>query len=426
MKNQFIIYMSFVAFFIIDAKKLFCQSNSFVIQKNGQFECNEKMYSFIGANYWYGGFLLSDTMNAGKKRLLHELDFLKQKKINNLRVLLSAEGDSSYPYRVYPSLQKNPLEYNEEVMKGFDFLLAEASKRDLKIVFVLNNNWEWSGGFGQYLEWAKYGNAPLPKTSKWDWNLYCDYIAQFYTCYACNAWYNKWINYVLNRENNITNLKYKEDPTIMAWELANEPRPMKINAVLDYKIWVKETANYIKSIDRNHLVTIGVEGVISTLNDESTFSEIHLNKNIDYATIHLWPKTWQWYNGMSEESVNDSTLQKSINYIEQHAKIMKSINKPLVIEEFGLHRDGNSFSTTSTTKNRDIYYQTIFETGKANLIAGYNFWGFAGMPSNENELHFMKKGMPYSADPPQEEQGLYSVFENDSSTWNVIANAFKK
>jgi mannan endo-1,4-beta-mannosidase len=212
----------------------------------------------------------------------------------------------------------------------------------------------------------------------------------------------------------------------MAWELANEPRPMKINAVLDYKIWVKETANFIKSIDRNHLVTIGVEGVISTLNDESTFSEIHSNKNIDYGTIHLWPKTWQWYNGMSEESVNDSTLQKSINYIEKHAKIMKSINKPLVIEEFGLHRDGNSFSTTSTTKNRDIYYQTIFETGKANLIAGYNFWGFAGMPSNENELHFMKKGMPYSADPPQEEQGLYSVFENDSSTWNVIANAFKK
>jgi mannan endo-1,4-beta-mannosidase len=231
---------------------------------------------------------------------------------------------------------------------------------------------------------------------------------------------------VLNRENKITHRKYKDEPAIMAWELANEPRPMKINAVLDYKIWIKETANYIKSIDRNHLVTIGVEGVISTLNDETIFSEIHSFKNIDYATIHLWPKTWQWYNGKSEESIQDSTLQKTIKYIEQHAKLMQIINKPLVIEEFGLHRDGNSFSSNATTKNRDIYYQTIFGIGKINHIAGYNFWGFAGVPSNENELHFMQKGMPYSADPPQEEQGLYSVFESDTSTWKIISSSIKK
>jgi mannan endo-1,4-beta-mannosidase len=426
MKNHLKIYISLLAFFFVTTKKVHGQNNPFVIQKNGLFECNQKNYSFIGTNYWYGGFLLSDSLHDGKIRLLHELDFLKQKKINNLRVLLSAEGDSSYPYRVYPSLQKQPLEYNEGVMKGFDFLLAEATKRDLKIVFVLNNNWEWSGGFGQYLEWAKYGNAPLPKTPNWDWNQYSEYIAQFYTCYACKAWYNKWIFYVLNRENKITHRKYKDEPTIMAWELANEPRPMKINAVQDYKIWINETANYIKSIDRNHLVTIGVEGVISTLNDETIFSDIHLFKNIDYATIHLWPKTWQWYNGKSEESVQDSTLQKTIKYIEQHAKLMKLINKPLVIEEFGLHRDGNSFSSTATTKNRDLYYQTIFETGKRNQIAGYNFWGFAGVPSNENELHFMQKGMPYSADPPQEEQGLYSVFEKDTSTWKTISSFIKK
>lgn len=426
MKYHFKICISLLAFLLLYAQELFCQINPFVTQQNNLFFLNNQPYSFIGTNYWYGGFLLSDTQNNGKQRLIHELDFLKKKGINNLRVLLSAEGDSSYPYRVYPSLQKNPLEYNEELMQGFDFLLSQASKRNLKIVFVLNNNWEWSGGFGQYLEWAKYGNAPLPKTPQWDWNLYCDYIAQFYTCYACNAWYNKWIQYVLNRENNLTHLKYKEDPTIMAWELANEPRPMKKNAVTDYKIWIKETANFIKTIDRNHLVTIGVEGVISTMYDESIFSEIHANKNIDYATIHLWPKTWQWYNGNSDESVKDSTLQKSINYIEQHANIMRNINKPLVIEEFGLHRDNNSFSSSSTTKNRDIYYQTIFETGKLNHVAGYNFWGFAGVPTNENELHFMQKGMPYSADPPQEEQGLYSVFENDTSTWNVIANALKK
>lgn len=398
----------------------------FVSQKNNLFFLNNKPYSFIGTNYWYGGFLLSDVKNNGKQRLIHELDFLKKKGITNLRVLLSAEGDSTYPYRVFPSLQEQPLKYNEEVMNGFDFLISEAEKRNLKIVFVLNNNWEWSGGFGQYLEWAKYGKAPLPKTFSWNWNKYCDYISQFYSCYACKAWYNKWIYFVLNRENKITKRKYKDEPSIMAWELANEPRPMKKNAIIDYKIWIKDASTYIKSIDQNHLVTIGVEGVISTMYDEKLFSEIHSFKNIDYATIHLWPKTWQWYNGKNEESVQDSTLQKTVNYIEQHAKLMQEINKPLVIEEFGLHRDENSFSSKSTTQNRDIYYRTVFETGKINHVAGYNFWGFAGIPSNENEKQFMRLGMPYSADPPQEEQGLYSVFESDTSTWKVIANFIKK
>jgi hypothetical protein len=28
--------------------------------------------------------------------------------------------------------------------------------------------------------------------------------------------------------------------------------------------------------------------------------------------------------------------------------------------------------------------------------------------------------MPYTADPPQEEQGLYGVYMNDVSTWKII------
>jgi len=38
----------------------------------------------------------------------------------------------------------------------------------------------------------------------------------------------------------------------------------------------------------------------------------------------------------------------------------------------------------------------------------------------------MLPGMAYSADPPQEEQGLYSVFTSDKSTWKVIRKYAKK
>ena len=411
-------YFFLILFFYFSTK--IGLSQNFIHQKGIHFYENNKPYKYIGTNYWYGGLLLSDTIHDGKKRLIHELDFLKKKGINNLRVFMTFEGDCSYPFRVYPSLQEKPMKYNEKLLKGYDFLIAEAEKRKIKIVFVLNNNWEWSGGFGQYLEWAGFKNPPLPKTQIWDWDNYCEYISKFYSCNECKKWNQNWISYILNRKNKITKRYYKDEPTIMAWELANEPRPMKKGAIIDYKKWISETSSFIKSIDKNHLVTIGVEGVISTMNSETIFKEIHSFPTVDYATIHLWPKTWQWYNGKSNESISDSTLEKSIKYIEQHAKICTQLKKPLVIEEFGLHRDENSFSSKMSTENRDIYYKTIFTTGKINHVAGYNFWGFAGISSNENEDHFMQKGMPYSADPPQEEQGLYSVFESDTSTWKLI------
>lgn len=397
---------------------LSCQDEpDFVKVRNTQFELADKTYNYIGCNYWYGGYLGTHDKN----RLIKELDFLLQQNVSNLRVFICGEGNSSYPYRVYPSLQEEPRKYNEDLLIGFDYFLIEAAKRNMKIVFVLNNNWEWSGGFGQYLEWAGKENPPLPKTASWDWGNYCDYISQFYSSDSCLAWSNAWIEEVVGRKNSISDKAYADDQTIMSWELANEPRPMDRSAIDAYKKWIRTTAALIKSLDQNHLVTIGTEGVISTFYSEAIYTAIHKDKNIDYATLHLWPKTWQWYNGDSDASIADTTLEKTKNYIEQHAQLSKKINKPLVIEEFGLHRDGNSFSPDTTVTNRNKYFNVVFNTGRENGISGYNFWGFAGVPSNYNPKGFMQKDMPFSADPPQEEQGLYSVFMRDTSTWTNLS-----
>jgi mannan endo-1,4-beta-mannosidase len=408
-----------IAFFIL----LFCYTKinaQFVTTNNSHFFINNSKYQFIGCNYWYGGYLYSDTANNGKKRLVNELNFLQKKGITNIRVVISSEGDDSYGYRISPSLQPAQGVYNEALLKGYDYLIMQAAKKNIKIVFVLNNNWEWSGGFGQYLEWNGYGTPPLPKTNQWDWDAYCNYISKFYSCTACMQYYNKWIQHIINRKNSFTQINYANDPTIMAWELANEPRPMKTEAISAYQNWIEKTAAFIKQQDKNHLVTIGVEGSIGTANNLTLFEKVHAIPNIDYATIHIWPKTWQWYNGMDAHAVTDTTLAKTKNYILQNDSVCKKLNIPLVIEEFGLHRDGNSFSPKATVSQRNKYYDFIFNTGNQLNVAGYNFWGFAGVPQNYNMAHFMQKGMAYSADPPQEEQGLYSVFINDKSTWKIL------
>jgi mannan endo-1,4-beta-mannosidase len=212
----------------------------------------------------------------------------------------------------------------------------------------------------------------------------------------------------------------------MTWELANEPRPMKPKAINAYKNWIKLNAELIKSIDKNHLVTIGVEGVISTSMDTNLYKEIHLLSAIDYATIHIWPKTWQWYNGESDHSITDTTLNKTKSYILLHAKFCRELNKPLVIEEFGLHRDQNNFSARSASTNRDYYYKYILDLGKKEKIAGYNFWGAIAYRDSRLKTNYWKKGLPFTADPPQEEQGLYGVYMTDSSTWKIIRNMMIK
>lgn len=414
-----------ILLFIIISFACLAQS-PFVQSKNGKLYFQSKEYKFNGTNYWYGGFLAHDLQNKGKERLKSELDFLKKKGITNLRVLLSSEGDSSYPYRISPSIQPKPLVYNEALLKSFDYFIAEASKLNMKIVFVLNNNWEWSGGFGQYLDWAGYPNPILPKTSNWDWDNYCGYISQFYTCNNCNLWFQKFINKIVLRHNSINHKVYRDDPTIMTWELANEPRPMLKTEKFAYKEWIKSTSDYIKSLDKNHLITVGVEGVIGTAMDTGLFVDIHKLKSIDYATIHIWPKTWRWYNGETSHSTTDTTLKRTKNYIELHAKLCKEINIPLVIEEFGLHRDENSFEEKAYTIHRDKYFKYIYQIGRENNIAGYNFWGVLAFKDSKLTSDFWHYGLPYSADPPQEEQGLYGVFKSDSSTWKVIENGLKK
>lgn len=406
---------------------LSCQQPKTFVQAHGLiFNLEGRPYAYLGCNYWYGGLLYSDSVHKGRQRLQAELDFLQAQGVRNLRVMLSAEGDGAYPYRISPSLQASQGLYNEALLVGYDYLLVEAAKRQLKVVLVLGNNWEWSGGWGQYLEWNDYGSPPLPKTPAWDWDAYSKYIAQFYSCDPCRSHYQQWVAHVVQRINTFSHQAYSEDPTIMAWELANEPRPMRAEAVPAYIQWVKESSVFIKGLDAHHLVTIGVEGVISTLMDSTTFLAIHALPSIDYATIHLWPKTWQWYDGSSAASIADSTLAKSQQYITQHARLCQRLQKPLVLEEFGLHRDGNSFLPTSPTTNRDVYYQFVIEEGLKNKVAGFNFWGYAAYRSPQLQTDFWQAGMPYTADPPQEEQGLYGIYLSDSSTWKMMRQFTQK
>lgn len=386
-----------------------------------------KPYYYVGANYWYGGLLgLEKDPQRGKLRLRKELDFLKSKGVQNLRVVAGAEGNGMINgvVRIGPPLQPERGKFDEAVLKGLDLLLAEMGKRGMKAVLVLSNNWEWSGGFQQYLTWAN--QVPdEQKTRKLTWDEQRDIVSKFYTCKPCKEAYNKQASFILNHTNSVTKKKYTSDPTIMAWELANEPRPMRPSSNEAYKKWISDVAAMIKSKDKKHLVTIGHEGYMGTDNMQ-LFQDVHAGKNIDYLTIHIWPKNWSWFKPESMEADFPNVLAKTEDYINRHVAVAKELAKPLVIEEFGLPRDNQSFDTASLTTLRDRYYDFIYNiwSGHATsngIIAGTNFWAFGGTSRPVAGQTFWKKGDEYTGDPPMEEQGLNTVFDSDFNTWPTIA-----
>jgi mannan endo-1,4-beta-mannosidase len=420
------LYLFFTAFFVINSAVP--AQNSFVQQQDRQFYCNGQPYRFAGANMWYAALLAMQNNKGGnRQRLQKELDFLKQNGITNIRVLIGSQDGTKKingVLPVHPALQTGKDNYNNDVFEGMDFLLQQLEKRKLYAVFYFANNWEWSGGFLQYLNWNnKIDDSTLAK--KFSWDEYRDIGAQFYNCTPCKEDYFSFVKTVLNRTNTITKQKYTVSPAVMAWEIANEPRPMRIHAADAYIQFIKEAAALIKSHDRNHMVTTGVEGYMGTENS-SIFKQIHNDTNVDYATIHIWPKNWSWFKDSS--FVNDfaAVIQKTKQYIEAHTAILQELNKPLVLEEFGLPRDAFSFSPQSTTTYRDRYFesvlQTLLENKKAKgALAGINFWAYGGFGKPaKNATPFWKEGDDLLGDPPMEEQGLNAVFSSDSSTWRII------
>ena len=102
------------------------------------------------------------------------------------------------------------------------------------------------------------------------------------------------VKHVVSRTNKYTGKKYTEDTALMSWQVGNEPRVFSDEGKPAFKKWLKETTALIRSLDSNHLISIGNEGLMGSEGDMNLYEEIHADPNVDYLTIHIWPKNWSW------------------------------------------------------------------------------------------------------------------------------------
>lgn len=397
--------------------------------------------------------LAADEKAGGNySRLVTELDQMAASGVNHLRIMASSEGaPTPQPFRMNPALMEAPGQYNEDIFKGLDICLDEMSKRGMRATMTLNNEWQWSGGFAQYVSWAQ-NDSPIPYPASWNlsappqrktpgtgWGSYTvagidaasyseftTFASMFLENPQTEAWYKDHIRAVTTRRNTVNGRLYSEDPAIMTWQLANEPQPVDMS----YKdpndplfAWVDRISSYIRTLAPKQLISVGLE----SKQGELYFKQVHNKTTVDYATSHCWVQNWGYYNMYDPTSISLRVSQEfAKNFVRDTNQWSKDIGKPIFLEEFGMARDNwqNTFKeypylSSASTTHKDAFFKTIIGAamdkfrGEGAYI-GTSPWAYGGIyrPETQRANEF---GMVWAGDPPHESPGWYDLYDGDTA-----------
>jgi len=106
------------------------------------------------------------------------------------------------------------------------------------------------------------------------------------------------INHTIMRNNTFTDTLYRDEPAIFGWLLANEPRAKTDGRSRDLIVdWTTTMTAYVKSIDSNHIVGLGIEGwgYNETWGEGTDMISAHNGTGVDFATYAVHPDQWDYF-----------------------------------------------------------------------------------------------------------------------------------
>lgn len=312
----------------------------FITQKGTQLYLGDKPFRFSGTNNYY--------MHYGdNKAITTVLDDAQKMNLNSIRVWGFMDG-INHGYTMQPELGVYSSSEAKSSLERLDFTISEANKRGIRVVIALTNNWGDFGGMPQYVNW-----------------LGGDHHDDFYRLPAAREAYRNYVEHILTHKNKYTGVVYNQDPTIMTWELANEPRAQSDTSGKLLYSWTKEMSEFVRELAPKQLIALGSEGFLKrdgaedwayNGNEGVDWERIITLPNINYGTFHLYPEHWGKHK----------PLEWGNNWIIEHLEAGKAANKPVVMEEYGIG--------AAEPFNRDLIYDVWTKTAYENGVAGSMFW----------------------------------------------------
>jgi len=335
---------------------------AFVTRSGTELAAESAPFYFVGTNNYY---LMVYAADPGFRGYVDEvLEDASDMGVTVIRTWAFNDGAAQWN-----ALQLQPGVYDEDVFRGLDYVLFKAGQLGIRLVLPIVNNWDDYGGMNQYVQWdASFGGPPIASSHD-----------DFYTDSDIRQWYKNHAAALANRVNTFTGIAYKNDPTILAWELANEPRAQSDSSGDTLNDWIVEMSAYIKSVDPNHLVTTGEEGFYDegsgpwyrNGSQGTDFIRNHQIPDIDFCTVHVYPDYWGF------------DYAASMAWVEEHIDdAHQIIGKPVILEEFGKYRDFTPpvpdppvpTGGTGHTGTRDTFYSGFFGAVYSKDAAGSCFW----------------------------------------------------
>ncbi|MFZ5825464.1 MAG: glycoside hydrolase 5 family protein [Bacillota bacterium] len=327
-------------------------ASAFVTVKEGKFWLNGKPFRFAGNNTYYLALSQRPEDEANVDRILQAN---KEKGVRVMRIWAFWDGDSR-------GFQPRLGEYNEKAFGRLDLVLQKAAEYDIRLILVFTNNWKDYGGMDKYVQWVG-----------------AEKHEDFYTHPQIVEAYKNYIRHMVTRVNTLTGVPYKDDPTIMAWELANEPRAQADKSGETIFRWASEISALIKSLDANHLVAIGDEGWFKRSSGDWAYNGnegVDWDRNltiptVDFAVFHMWIEHWK------------KDLAWSDRWIKDHVETARKAGKPVVLEEYG------AFAKPA---ERDVWFARWYKSMEEAKIDGSMAWMMSEKEHDDNHPGFTHTG----------------------------------
>jgi hypothetical protein len=262
---------------------------SFITRSGSQLLLDGQHFRFTGANiYWLG--LSNVASTSGGQTIPTSAngfyypsrwainDALSTAKEMGMTVVRShylgiSVGD---PLAVCPTLHS--ILENQPNLTAFntiDYAIYLAGQLGIKLIIPFVDNYYYNNmGKRTFTNWRGITSGDQGT----DWQVE---EQVFFTNSQIVSDFQSYIALFLNRINQFNGIAYKNDPTIMAWETGNEIDPPPT--------WTATIAQYIKSIDSNHLVIDG-SYINNTDPANGTFTSEQLNNaDVDIISNHFYP-----------------------------------------------------------------------------------------------------------------------------------------
>lgn len=325
------------------------------VQTNGpQFVVDRKPFRFVGANI--------DLMFqlSTRAHLDEMMQFAADKEFKVIRVWVSGEGgpDDVQPFSKWKRdcwFRRKPDEWNEAEFVFLDRVIAEAAHHHIRVQLCLANWWRDTGGVTQYLRWAGIDGAD---DDRYPVGINVDKAMLFYTNVTARRLYREHLEKVATRRNTITGILYRDDPTIFAYELMNEAQCLT-GRWGERRAWLAEMSAYLRSLDPDHLIAPGDWGYRSAAERREWLLD-HQLPEIDYCDVHNYPRD-------DTDTFVDSPAALA-QFIDNRSAAAFSIDKPLVIGEFGIAGEG--YQNISQAE----WYRAFFESSVRDAVSGAMFW----------------------------------------------------